>query len=122
MKGVLVLTLLLSLLMLGAGFTHFWKTSGYLRLVPSFLPARLLIIQLSGALELLTGLGLLFPATRRYAAFCIVIMMIGFLPLHIWDLFRERPAVGSKTAAWIRFPMQFVLIAWSGYVWKQAPF
>jgi uncharacterized membrane protein len=121
MKVLMVLTALLSLLMIGAGVTHLYKPNLYLRIVPVFLPLRLFIVQGSGVLELFSGLGLLFPPTRRYAACCVLVMMIGFLPLHIWDVFRERPAVGSKTIAWIRLPLQFVLIAWSAYVWKGSP-
>jgi uncharacterized membrane protein len=41
--------------------------------------------------------------------------MIAFLPLHIIDVFLDNPAIGSKTLAYIRLPLQFVLIFWA---WK----
>ena len=67
---------------------------------------------------LMAGVGLLFHSTRYDAGLAVLIMMVGFLPLHIWDVFRERPAMGSKMLAWIRLPLQGVLIVWSWYVWR----
>jgi len=112
------LTLTLALLLCVAGITHFLKSRQYLRIVPSFLPFRLFIVQASGVLELMAGVGLLFHSTRYDAGLAVLIMMVGFLPLHIWDVFRERPAMGSKMLAWIRLPLQGVLIVWSWYVWR----
>ena len=42
--------------------------------------------------------------------------MLLLLPLHIIDLFRDKPVIGSMTAAIIRIPIQFLLIflAWFG--------
>jgi uncharacterized membrane protein len=111
-----VLTILLTLLMLAAGITHFTKTRAYLRIVPEFLPSRILIVQLSGLIELAAGIGLCIPASRYPAATLVLLLMIVFLPLHIWDVFRERPAMGSRLLAWIRLPIQLLLIAWAWYV------
>jgi uncharacterized membrane protein len=112
----LPLVIALAMLMIAAAITHFWKTRLYLRIVPEFLPLRIPIIQLSGLLELVAGIGLCVPAYRSQAATLVFVMMIAFLPLHVWDVFRLRPAMGSKLLAWIRLPLQFVLIAWAWYV------
>jgi hypothetical protein len=42
--------------------------------------------------------------------------MVLFLPLHIIDIFKETPAVGSHQAALIRLPFQFLFIAWAWYI------
>jgi uncharacterized membrane protein len=49
----------------------------------------------------------------------ILAMMLVFLPLHIWDIFRENPAIGSHKVALIRLPIQFVLIAWAWFISKK---
>ena len=115
------LTIVMAIGMILAGATHFLRTRIYLRIVPEFFPLRILIIQLSGLIELLAGLGLLIPAFRSKAALVVLILMIGFLPLHIWDVFRERPAMGSKTNAWIRLVLQFLLIGWAWLITRATP-
>jgi len=45
--------------------------------------------------------------------------MLLFLPLHIWDIFREKAAIGSHQVALIRLPIQFVLIAYAWFINKK---
>lgn len=47
--------------------------------------------------------------------------MIVFLPIHIWDVTKEIPAIGSKTAAGIRLGIQFLLIAAGWWIYKTSP-
>lgn len=77
------------------------------------LQLRRLIVQVSGLVELAAGIGLYIPVLRNIAALIVFILMIGFLPLHIWDVSRVRPAMGTKARAWIRLALQFVLIGWA---------
>ena len=37
-------------------------------------------------------------------------MLLVYLPIHVIDLMRDNPVIGSKLIAWLRLPMQFVLI------------
>ncbi|MHA4808802.1 DoxX family protein [Flavitalea flava] len=111
-----VLTFLLGMGMILAGIMHFRKTRMYLRIIPEFFPLRIPIVLVSGVLELVTGAGLFIPVYRQHAAQLILIMMIGFLPLHIWDIFREKPAMGTRKLALIRLPLQFLLIAWAWFI------
>jgi hypothetical protein len=48
----------------------------------------------------------------------IMILMIAFLPIHIIDIFRENPVIGSQVAALIRVPVQLLIIAGAWYAWK----
>lgn len=108
----------LGVLMTTAGLAHFMFTRKYLPIVPQFLPQRVGIVVVSGIIELAAGLGLFFPATRKDAALVVLTLMIGFLPLHAWDLFRDRPAIGPHWVAAIRFGLQFLLIYWAWWVWR----
>ena len=108
----------LGVLMTGAGLAHFILTRGYLPIVPTFFPQRMGIIVVSGVVEFAAGIGLFFPGMRREAGLVVLILMVGFLPLHAWDLFRERPAIGPHWVTVIRFALQFLLIYWAWKVWR----
>ena len=115
-----VLTVALGTIMIAAGLAHFLITRKYLPIVPQFLPRRNGIVVVSGVVELAAGLGLFIPGLRIQAAFTVLVLMIGFLPLHVWDLFRARPAIGPHWFAAIRLALQFALIYWAWYVWRAA--
>jgi uncharacterized membrane protein len=78
--------------------------------VPSFLPFTLAIIYISGFLEILFGIALFFKKQAIIGAWGILILMLLFSPIHIWDVFSETSAIGSHNAALIRLPIQFLLI------------
>jgi len=113
-------TIVLGALMTLAGIAHFLLTRKYLPIVPRFLPQRTGIVILSGIVELAAGIGLFFPQVRKEAALVVLVLMVLFLPLHVWDLFRDRPAIGPHWVAAIRLVLQFVLIYWSWRVWREA--
>jgi len=65
-----------------------------------------------GGGEILIGIGLCIRAFRQKAAFASLLLMLAFTPIHLWDLFSATPAIGSRTAAWIRIAVQSLFIAW----------
>ncbi len=99
--------------MIYAGSQHFFKTEFFNAYVPDFLIYKTFIIYGSGIVELFLGLLLILPKYAAKAALGIFILMLLFLPIHIWDVFTETPAIGSHEAALIRLPIQLVLIALS---------
>jgi uncharacterized membrane protein len=110
----LILKVVLAIFLIFGGVQHFIKPDSYIPFVPSFLPFTLAIIYVSGLLEILFGLALFFKKQATIGAWGILILMLLFLPIHIWDVFSEIPAIGSHKAALIRLPIQFLLIfiAW----------
>jgi len=111
-------TIALGLLMTVAGLAHFIVTRKYLPIVPRFPPQRAGIVIASGVVELAAGIGLFIPLLRKDAAFVVLVLMVGFLPLHAWDLFRDRPAIGPRWVTVIRFALQFLLIYWPWRIWQ----
>lgn len=109
----LILSVLLGLFMIFGGVNHFLKPDFYLPFVPPFLPLKEVVVLLSGVVEVVLGVGVLIPKFRFYAAWGILLLMLVFLPVHIYDLFIENPAIGSHKAALIRLPFQFLFIAWA---------
>ena len=108
-----ILTVLLGLFFIAAGTNHFVHPLFYVRIVPPYLPFHALLVQISGVCEILGGVGLLLPATRRAAALGLIALLIAVFPANVQmalhpELYRD---IGTETAFLIRLPLQLVLIA-----------
>lgn len=114
----LILTFLFGAFMIFGGVNHFLKPAIYLAFIPNFLPGEA-INYLSGIAEIIVGIGVFIPKFRSLSTLGILIMMLIFLPLHVIDVFKEQPAVGSHQAALVRLPLQFVLIFWAWFIHKK---
>ncbi len=97
---------------------HLIKPKLFKHFIPDGLPKNT-INYIVGVIEFTLGLGLLFPRSKAYAAMGIFILMILFLPIHIWDVTKERPAIGSKKLAMIRIPLQFLLMYFAWILYTQ---
>lgn len=100
-----------AILMLVAGVYHFVNPAFYFPLMPDWFP-KSLANAAGGIAELIAGVLLLVPSWRIWGLWLALALMVLFLPLHVMDLFREQPVVGTKTAASVRLVIQFVLIGW----------
>ena len=107
--------ILFAIFMIMGGVQHFLKPDFYLPFVPDFLPFKMEVIYLSGLLEIALGALLLLKKYARIAAMGIFILMVLFLPIHVWDVFSSTPAIGTHKAALIRLPFQFLFMA---IAWK----
>ena len=115
-KGWFILKIILALFITYAGVQHFLNPDFFLKVIPPFLmDYGLPIVYISGVIEIVIGLLLLSTKYQRLGALSFMLLMLAFLPLHIWDVFAENPFTGSQNAAFIRLAMQFVLIA---LLWK----
>ncbi|QCX00040.1 DoxX family membrane protein [Aggregatimonas sangjinii] len=108
-----ILSYLLAAFFIYAGVQHFIKPVFYEPFVPYFLPYKSLFVYASGVLEVLFGVLVFVPRFARVGATGILLLLIAFLPVHIMDVFAETPAIGTKTAAYIRLAVQFLFIAWA---------
>lgn len=91
-----------------AGIMHIIKPKFFKHFIPKPLPKNL-VNYIVGIIEFAFGVGLLFPDYSQISAIGIMSLLAAFLPIHIWDVFRERPAIGSKKVAIVRVPLQFIL-------------
>ena len=109
------LKIILALFLIFAGIQHFRDPDFFLKVIPPFLSAvGLPIVYISGVIEVVIGLMMLIHKYQVAGTYAFFVLMILFLPLHIWDVFAEAPFTGSKNAAIIRLTIQFVLI---GLLW-----
>lgn len=102
-----------------AGVMHVVKPNFFQHFIPKGLP-KLLVNYVVGALEALVGIGMFIPSLTTYASLGIIVLLLLFLPIHFWDLTRDRPAIGSKQRAIIRIPFQFVLIFGAYYIYTNS--
>ncbi len=109
-----VALILLAVFFIAAGINHFLHPGFYLRIVPPWLPAHALLVQISGGCEILGGIGVLVPRLRKYAAIGLIALLIAVFPANVQ--MAQRPElyadIGSAPLFYLRLPLQIVIIAW----------
>ncbi len=113
-----ILRWVLTVFMVAAGINHFISPAAYAAMVPDALPAPLLLVQISGVAEILGGLGLILPKTRRLAAWGIITLLVAVFPANINMAVNHLPLGTTHVATWLlwaRLPLQLVLIAWAAW-------
>ena len=105
---------LLGGLFVAAGANHFLNESFYTKIVPPYIPAPRLMVEVSGAAEAGLGAVLLSGRLTRLAAWGLIALLLAVFPanvhmaLHPGQFGRFPPA-----ALWGRLPFQAVFIAWA---------
>jgi uncharacterized membrane protein len=111
-----VLRCVLAAIMLYAGVSHFRNPEPFAEIVPNYLPAHRELVLISGFFEILGGVGLLVPPTRRAAAWGLIALYLAVFPANVNMAVHDVPINGRHFASWLlwlRLPMQAVLIAWA---------
>jgi uncharacterized membrane protein len=110
----LILKYLLAVGFILAGINHFINTDFYLKMMPPVLPAHLFLVYLSGVFETALGILLLIPRYTRLAAWGLIALLIAVFPANVYMAMNaEMFAEFSRTALYLRLPLQIVLIAWA---------
>jgi uncharacterized membrane protein len=98
-----------------AGVFHFAKPAPYLKIMPPFVPAHLAMVYISGAFEILGGLGLALPVTRRAAGWGLAVLLVAVFPANVFmavDPVRAGAASIRPEILWARLALQPLLIWW----------
>ncbi|WP_112182446.1 DoxX family protein [Paraliobacillus zengyii] len=104
---------LFALLFLIAGIGHFLMADFFLSALPEWTPFPYTVIYLSGMVEILLALFLLYPNTRRKTGVLATVFLLLVFPVNIYmALTAEQYTSIPSLALWIRLPIQFVLIWW----------
>lgn len=100
-----------------AGINHFRIPAFYIAIIPRYIPNPQFMNALAGLCEIIFGVGLAFKRTRKIAAWCIVLMLAAFLPVHISMITDAPYRLGNTTVAplltWLRLVLQLVLMLWA---------
>lgn len=98
-----------------AGAMHFVIPKIYKRMVPPYLPAPEALVYISGAAEMVGGLGLMTRSRRRLAGFWLIATLVAVFPANVHMALNpdDFPGVpGGASGLWARLPLQAVFIAW----------
>lgn len=108
----------LGVIFVAAGTLHFLAPGVYERIMPPYLPLHRELVYLSGALEILGGLGMLTERTRPVARVGLILLLLAVWPANLQMLLDAR-AAGEPSwwlaLLWARMPLQLVLMWW---VWR----
>ncbi len=85
---------------------------GLIKMVPEYVSYPRLLVYVTGGLEALGAIGLLVPATRSAAGFCLAALLIAMFPANVNAAIRHIPLRDHQrpTPLWLRLPMQLVYI------------
>ena len=101
-----------------AGINHFISPESYLPLIPPYLPYPELLNIVSGVLEVVFGAGLLTKRYREASAYGIILLMIAFIPAHVYHIQMDG-CVSEQIciplwAAWVRLVVvQPFIMVWA---------
>ena len=81
--------------------------------MPAWLDYKLTLVYVSGVFEILGGLAVLIPKTRKLAGIGLIALLIAVFPANINMALNSQnfPNI-PNTLLWLRLPLQFVLIGW----------
>jgi uncharacterized membrane protein len=113
------------LIFTGTGHLTFMRTA-FLAQVPNWVPMQPdLVVLLSGAVEIILGVSLLFLSKQRtYVGWIVALFLVAVFPGNIAQLVNHKYAFGlnSDLLLWIRLLFQPLLIAmalWSTGAWEK---
>ncbi len=95
------------------GIRHFTNPQYFLDIVPPQLPFKLFLVYLTGLIEIVGGVAILSPKTRKAGAHLLIFLLVSVFPANIYLYVSETPQslLGiSKMDALIRMPFQIPLI------------
>jgi uncharacterized membrane protein len=106
---------LLSALFISAGVNHFVNPRPYEAIVPPALADRKgPVVQLSGVAEILGGVGVLLPFTRRLSGTALIVLLAAVFPANL-HMARE-PERFKRIPRWAllaRLPLQPLMMWWA---------
>lgn len=102
-------------LYLAAGINHFRVPEFYYPIIPDYLGHEVLINTAAGIAEIVLAIGLCISGTRKWAAYGIILMLLAFLPTHIYMITNHAALPGW--VLWTRLLVgQPLLVLWAWWV------
>lgn len=94
------------------GISHFINPAVFLKMMPRPFPYPLLMVYISGALEIMLGIFLCFTQLRQAAAWGIIALLFAVFPANVFMALHADEWGIAKWILYLRLPLQFVLIYW----------
>ncbi|ESA33833.1 membrane protein [Leptolyngbya sp. Heron Island J] len=107
-------------LFLFTGVSHFSLADGMVKMLPEWVPSRYAIIYITGLMEIVLGLGVLRPSSRRISGLVTLAFLICVFPSNIYAALNSVDFGGNVNGPrylFFRIPLQIFLLLW---VWFMA--
>lgn len=97
---------------------HFLFTEGMSKMIPDFIPSKPMVTILTGVLEIVIAIGLLFPNYQKTTGWILIAFLLLMLPANIKasleNLNYQTGTYDGKGLSylWFRIPLQVFFIAW----------
>lgn len=103
----------MAVLFVFTGVAHFSRLrTDMAAMIPPPLTGALWVIYVTGVFEFAGAIGLLLPAVRRLAAWCLVALLVAMFPANVYAVLRHIKLGGRETTPLlVRTPMQIFWIA-----------
>jgi uncharacterized membrane protein len=110
-------------ILLGAGLAHVVQPEAFVAYYPTYLPWPQVAIYASAVVEWLLAV-MLWSTMQRAAWFAIAALMLIYVPVHVFVITHHETVVSPPVAiplwlAWVRLPMQFLLIGWAWWLGRR---
>jgi uncharacterized membrane protein len=105
----------LAALFIGAGINHFVMPRAYRAIVPPAIEHRAKeVVEISGVAEILGGVGVLIPRTRRASGLGLIALLAAVFPanLHMARAYERFPRI-PRWALYARLPVQPLMMVWA---------
>ncbi|WP_212748287.1 DoxX family protein [Dyadobacter sediminis] len=104
---------------------HFKFSKGMQLMIPKIFPYRKALVLITGMMEIVAGIALLFPSLRYVTGIFLIVFFLLILPANIHAAIRkvdyQKNSFNGKGLGylWFRVPFQIFLILWVWYfsVW-----
>ncbi|WP_298956107.1 DoxX family protein [uncultured Methylobacterium sp.] len=107
---------LMALLYAAAGIAHLVVTDPFLLIVPDWVPAPRLVVQVTGLCEIAGAAALLIPRWRRLAGTMLALYAVAVFPANLKHAVEGIAVPGLPTGWWYHGPrlaLQPVLVWWA---------
>ena len=100
---------------------HFKFVKGMAMMLPPFIPLKPAVVYVTGVMEIMFGVGLLFEQVRVTVAWAIIIFFVLLLPANIYaaqkkvNLEQANYEGNGLNYLWFRVPLQVFFIGWVYY-------
>ncbi|MDG1544433.1 MAG: hypothetical protein P8R34_05620 [archaeon] len=95
------------------GIEHFRSPQKFVDIVPNYLPFALFLVYLTGIIEIVGGLGIIYPETREITGRLMVLFLIAIYPANFNMWINDIPYNGTRLTTQghlVRLSVQFLLI------------
>lgn len=104
---------LMGILYVLAGINHFLRPDFYLKMLVGFLPYPNELNIISGAIEIVLGIGVMLPQTKKISAWGIILLLVAIFPANINMALHASEWNFTAAMLYLRLPIQFLLIWWA---------